>query len=219
MSVTCNGIGTSHTLAITQAKTLAPNEKAESSIGTAPYERKLTRRSVMRSTFRIGLGIIALLLAVACACPSAPSPTPVPPTEPPTAVPTEAPPPTPEPTVPPSPLRLAFIDQNHHVCTIQLDGQGLACLTDSGEDSSPAWSPDGQTLAFIHREDTPPAPGQVMLYDVANGTTSVLPLEITEEWILGTLGNLPGRPTASTYSSTMVLPRCVRPARCPYHSR
>ena len=148
----------------------------------------------MRSTLRIGLGIIALLLAVACACPSAPSPTPVPPTEPPTAVPTEAPPPTPEPTVPPSPLRLAFIDQNHHVCTIQLDGQGLACLTDSGEDSSPAWSPDGQALAFIHREDTPPAPGQVMLYDVANGTASVLPLEITEEWILGTLGNLAWSP-------------------------
>jgi hypothetical protein len=148
----------------------------------------------MRSAFRIGIGIVALLLAMACACPSAPSPTPVPPTEPPAAVPTEAPPPTPEPTEPPSPLRISFIDPNYHVCTIQLDGQGLACLADSGEASSPAWSPDGQTLAFIHREDTPPAPGQVMLYDLENGTTTVLPLEITEEWILGTLGNLSWAP-------------------------
>jgi hypothetical protein len=33
-----------------------------------------------------------------------------------------------------------------------------------------------------------------MVYDVANGTTSVLPLEISEEWILGTLGNLSWAP-------------------------
>ena len=116
----------------------------------------------MRSTFRMGLVIIALLLAVACSFLPAQSPTPVPPTETPAMVPTEAPPPTPEPTVPPSPLRLAFIDQNNHVCIIQVDGQGLACLTNSGEDSSPTWSPDGQTLAFIHREDARPSPGQVM---------------------------------------------------------
>jgi hypothetical protein len=149
----------------------------------------------MRSAFRVGFGLTALLLAAACTCPSAtPSATPEPPTEPPAVVPTEVPPPTPEPTEPPAPLWIAFIGQDEHLCLIRQNGEGQTCPTASGWDSSPAWSPDGQTLAYIHREDSPPAPGQVMLYDLASGASSPLPLEITEEWILGTLGNLAWAP-------------------------
>jgi dipeptidyl aminopeptidase/acylaminoacyl peptidase len=148
-----------------------------------------------RSTgFDLALAIVASLFLAACTCPSPPTPTSVVATKPPAAVPTDPPTPTAEPTVPPESPWIAFIDQNRNACIIRQNGEGLTCATADGEDSSPAWSPDGQTLAFIHREDAPPSPGQVMLYDLASGTSTPLPLEITDEFILGSLGDLAWAP-------------------------
>ncbi|MFL7791175.1 MAG: hypothetical protein AB8I69_03470 [Anaerolineae bacterium] len=151
----------------------------------------------MRPLIRIGLSIGFLLLVGACITPTL-TPTKVPPS--PTVAVTTAAPPTAEPTTPPTPTAaapsqlIAFVDQEGHTCLIEPLEPSETCLTTSGEDSSPTWSPDGRTLAFAHREEAPPAPALVMLYNLDSQNLSPLALDITEEWFYQTMGEIAWSP-------------------------
>ncbi|HEX8456399.1 MAG TPA: M12 family metallo-peptidase [Pyrinomonadaceae bacterium] len=69
------------------------------------------------------------------------------------------PPPTPTPTPTPTPISglsgsIAFVGRNeqglHNIQIVNADGSSLSSLTDDGlQNMSPAWSPDGSTLAFV----------------------------------------------------------------------
>jgi hypothetical protein len=150
----------------------------------------------MRPSRKSGLGIALVLLLAACVCPAPKTP---PTAVPPTAAPPTAPPTT-EPTEPPAPTvatpaqLIAFIDQEDHLCLIEPSERSETCLTTSGVASSPAWSPDGRTLAYVLRENAPPEPGQVMLYSLDSTSTSPLALDITEEWFYQTLGEIAWSP-------------------------
>jgi hypothetical protein len=145
----------------------------------------------MRPSLRLGLGIALALLLSACVCPA--------PTPPPTSAPTTTPIPTTEPT-PPTPTAsapgqlIAFVNQENRLCLIEPRERSETCLTASGFASSPAWSPDGRTLAYVLREDAPPEPGQVMLYSLDSASTSPLALNITDERFYQTLGQIAWSP-------------------------
>lgn len=144
----------------------------------------------MKPLLRIGLGISFVLLAGACITPSLSSTAiPTSPTiAPTTAAPTVAPTTTPTPTAAAPSQLIAFINQERHICLIEPLERTETCLTTSGVDSSPAWSPDGRTLAYAHREDTPPAPATVMLYNLDSQSSSPLALDITEERFYQAMG-------------------------------
>jgi dipeptidyl aminopeptidase/acylaminoacyl peptidase len=68
-----------------------------------------------------------------------------------------------------------------HIWRIQADGSGLAQMT-SGTDgeSSPRWSPDGKTIAFIAKRGTEPeAVAQVLLISTAGGEAQPLTAHAT----------------------------------------
>lgn len=150
----------------------------------------------MRPSPRLGLWIVVALLLTACVCPA-----PTPPMDlPPTATPTEEPPPSAVPTPLPTPTvaapsqLIAFVNQEDHLCLLEPFELSEACLTTSGEDSSPAWSPDGQTLAYAHREGERPAPAAVMLYNLDTQSSSPLALDIVDESFYQVIGEIKWSP-------------------------
>lgn len=151
----------------------------------------------MRPALRLGLGIIVTLLLTACVCPA---PTPPSTDVPPTVAPTKEPPPTAEPTTPPTPTvaapsqLIAFVNQEDHQCLLEPHERSETCLTTSGEDSSPAWSPDGRTLAYAHREGGRPEPAEVMLYSLDSQSSSPLALDIVDEPFYQVIGEIKWSP-------------------------
>ena len=64
---------------------------------------------------------------------------------------------------------IAYLDLDHQLWLMNTDGQNRHQLTQGGEASVPAWSPDGQTLAYIYQEKGSKE-RQVVLYDISNQT-------------------------------------------------
>ena len=120
--------------------------------------------SIRRNRALLLLGL-ALLLLVACRGPAQePSPT---------ATPTEEPSPTPtaEPT---ASNRIAYVDHDFQIFTIDPDGANERRMTSQGGMYSwPGWSPDGSGLLFSSFSEDPLGPGKALFTVDAGGADEV----------------------------------------------
>ncbi len=117
----------------------------------------------IRSLHWSSLLMLVLLALTACGGPATPPPPTAGPTE--TRVaetpsPTETVTATPAPTETPTPplldlsdAEIAYLDMEDHLWLMNADGTAHRQLTHTGEAGSPAWSPDGQTLAYIYYDE------------------------------------------------------------------
>lgn len=87
----------------------------------------------------------------------------------------------PTPTVSPTPLAtsgwIAFIGKDQHLWLTTPTGQHKGPLTSEGQVQSPAWSPDGKTLAYIHQVDKQ-SPGRVRFYNLSSEQSKTLTLTL-----------------------------------------
>jgi hypothetical protein len=91
-------------------------------------------------------------------------------------------------TIPTPNQLIAFVNPEKLACLIDPRDRVETCLTTDGWASPPVWAPDGNTLAYIHRPDAPPAPGQVILYNLNSASSSPLTMDVTEETFYQVMG-------------------------------
>ncbi|MCL7453404.1 MAG: hypothetical protein M8467_10195 [Anaerolineae bacterium] len=68
---------------------------------------------------------------------------------------------------------IAFVDPEGRLSLIEPDGQSQRQLTSGGEAFAPAWSPDGETLAYIYQERAE-EPRRAALYRLDTGQTKLV---------------------------------------------
>ncbi|HET89967.1 MAG TPA: hypothetical protein ENN99_04390 [Chloroflexi bacterium] len=138
----------------------------------------------MTLSLRLTITALCCILLVACQ-PATPSP--APPTELPgdrsapsldwTPSPAPTTPPPERPTASPTPVTatgwIAFVGPDRQVWLTTPDGQLEGPLTSGGQAWDPAWSADGQTLAYVYQRDGDPA-RRIASYDLRGGQIAQL---------------------------------------------
>lgn len=146
----------------------------------------------MKRPFRSVAVLLSAVLLAACGSPATPPPPTVQPTPSPSPAETvtATPAPTETPTPPPLDLadaEIAYLDIEHHLWVMNVDGTAHRQLTQSGAVRSPTWSPDGQTLTYVYAESEN-GPWQVILYNLSRQQAQPLKLDISDGWVHRTLG-------------------------------
>jgi len=135
----------------------------------------------MKAVRFVGLPLTLLLVLGAC------TPTESAPTEAPPVQPSATPVPT-EPPAPPETL-IAYVDGSGLLCLMGSDSLSAPeCITADGGAASPAWSPDGQKLAYLHGASPQmPTARSLFVYDLASQTNQAIAVNIADEWFFEAL--------------------------------